>query len=551
MSAPPTDSELIEELGRRLPRRLASAVELRWADAVSKLQGAESKAREIEARLRWAEMKVQLLEEKLRLRRIEKYGPGSEKLNAQQLELLELEPGVSAAEVEAEGGRPPLPPPGGGAAAEINPQRPPAGRPSLPAHLERRVGTITCVAGAETCAGCGGATAVIGHDVSERLEVKPAEYFVAVTRREKRACPRCPQRGVAMAPLPLAIIAKGLASDAVVIDVVMRKYVDHLPLYRQSTGLKREAGVDIGRATLDGWVMRVGELLEPVARAMADQIRAGAYIQADETPVGVQTHAGRGKNHQAYLWQYGEPGGQVVFDFRMGRSRAGPARFLRDFAGLLQTDGYAAYAGVGGAGMVHAGCLAHARRKFFEAVKVNPGEALALLAVAGFDAVFAVDAAARRAGLGVAERHQLRQREVPALLAALRDTVERARRAALPASLLGKAAGYALAQWPKLTRFLDHPALELSNNLAENSMRPLALGRKNWIHLGSERAAPRVAAIVSVIESCRRLRLPTRDYLAAILPGLADQPHAALPKLTPAAWAASRRPSQAPPPGMD
>jgi transposase len=146
----------------------------------------------------------------------------------------------------------------------------------------------------------------------------------------------------------------------------------------------------------------------------------------------------------------------------MGRSRAGPAQFLRGFAGWLQTDGYAAYEGIGAAGMVHAGCLAHARRKFFEAVKVNPDDALAAAVVVAFDAVFAVDAGARRAGLDLAARHQRRQQEMPARLAALRALIERTRAAALPASLLGRAAGYALAQWPKLTRFLDHPELELS-----------------------------------------------------------------------------------------
>lgn len=154
----------------------------------------------------------------------------------------------------------------------------------------------------------------------------------------------------------------------------MAKYCDHLPLYRQSVMLQRESGVEISRATLDGWVMQVGESLQPLVAAMGRRLLEGDYLQADETPVPVQMHDGRGQNDQAYLWQYGRPGGEAVFDFQMGRRRDGPRRFLGGFAGILQTDGYAAYGGVVGAGLVHAACWAHARRKFFEAVKLSPDD---------------------------------------------------------------------------------------------------------------------------------------------------------------------------------
>src|SRR5208283_3966387 len=155
--------------------------------------------------------------------------------------------------------------------------------------------------------------------VSEQLDVEPAKYFVVVTKREKRACKHCEEGGVAAAPVPERIVEKGLVSDRVVIDTVVAKYSDHLPLYRQSAILEREAGVEIGRATMDGWVMRVGELLIPIAETMGRELLGGSYIQADETTVDVQMHDGRGQNHQAYLWQYGRPGGGVVFDFRLGR----------------------------------------------------------------------------------------------------------------------------------------------------------------------------------------------------------------------------------------
>src|SRR5258708_6825225 len=201
---------------------------------------------------------------------------------------------------------------------------------------------IACTAGQCICGKCGKETSVIGYESAEQLDVEPAKYFVRVTKREKRACKGCEEEGVHSAPLPARIIDKGLASDRLIIDTVVSKYADHCPLYRQSAILSRETGIDLSRATLDGWVMRVGELLRPISGAMAQELLAGNYIQADETPVGVQPESVRGKNHQAYLWQYSRPSGVVVFDFRMGREREGLRRFLGNFEGVLQSDGYAA-----------------------------------------------------------------------------------------------------------------------------------------------------------------------------------------------------------------
>ena len=180
------------------------------------------------------------------------------------------------------------------------------------------------------------------------MDVEPAKYFVVVTKREKRACKSCEERGVLAAPLPPRIIEKSLVSDRVVVDTVVSKYADHCPLYRQSVMLERDSGVELSRQTLDGWVMRVGELLVPLAEALRQELLRGGYLQADETPVGVQMHDGKGSNHLAYLWQYGQPHGAVVFDFRMGRGREGPKHFLGNFDGLLQSDGYAVYDSVGG-----------------------------------------------------------------------------------------------------------------------------------------------------------------------------------------------------------
>jgi transposase len=388
------------------------------------------------------------------------------------------------------------------------------------------------------CKGCGKETVVIGYEESSQLDVEPAKYFVLVTKREKRACRSCEELGVVSAPLPPRIIEKCLASDRIVIDTVVSKYCNHTPLHRQSVILERDIGLEVSRATLDGWVLKVGELLTPLVAAMRRELIGGSYIQADETPVDVQMHAGRGKNHQAYLWQYGRPGGSVVFDFRLGRGRDGPRQFLGQFEGILQTDGYTAYDQIGGTRMVHAACWAHARRQFFEAVQLNPRDPVATPIVARMDELFAVDAEARRKALSVTARHVRRQERGRPLLDEIRGRIEAAQSSALPASALSKACQYTLTLWRKLTRFLEYPELELSNNLAENSMRPVALGRKNWIHIGSPQAGPKVAAILSVVESCRRLQVPVRDYFSTVLPGLADLPIRCLPDLTPAVWVA-------------
>ncbi|MGA8669563.1 MAG: IS66 family transposase [Terracidiphilus sp.] len=500
------------------------------AEAIAQLEKQlEFKSRELE----YAQLKIQVLEERLRLQRISKYGPGSEKLSNLQLELLEQEPGVSSQEVAAESEREAPPPVG-----EEKKKRNHPGRQTLPAGLPRVERVIACTPEQCVCGNCGAETTVIGYEVSEVLDVEPARYFVQVTKREKRVCKSCPEQGVAAAPLPARIIDKSLVSDGVIIDTVVNKYCDHSPLYRQSVALLRDAGIDISRATMCGWVMTIGEMLMPVTDAMRRQLLAGTYIQADETPVDVQTHDGSGTNHQAYLWQYGTPGGMAVFDFRMSRKREGPLNFLGNFEGLLQTDAYAAYDRVGGPTMVHAGCWSHARRYFINAIKLNKQDAASIRAVELMDKLFSIDAQAREEKMDHAARDVLRRQHAPPLLDQIRNHILAMSKTVLPKTAAGQACSYTLAIWKRLTRFLDYPELEFGTNLAENSMRPIAVGRSNWIHIGSEQAGPRVAAILSVVESCRRLKIPVRNYLADILPGLANAPLQRIADITPAAWAA-------------
>jgi transposase len=360
--------------------------------------------------------------------------PGSEKLSNLQLELLDLEPGVSNAEVAAESEREALP-----CSDEKKKRRKHPGRQTLPADLPRVEKIVACTPKQCKCGNCGADTTVIGYEVSEVLDVKPIEYFVEVPKREKRACKQCEEQGVATAPLPVRIIEKSLVSDGIIIDTVVRKYADHNPLYRQSVILLRDAGIEIGRATQCGWVMAVGEMLMPIIGAVRREILAGSYIQADETPVDVQMHDGRGKNHQAYLWQYGTPAAGTVFDFRMGRGREGPARFLDKFEGILQTDEYVAYdRGVGGTMMVHAACWSHARRQFIDAIKLNILDAASIGIVELMDKLFAIDARARDEKMDHAARHALRQQEVPSLLDKIREQILAMSRDVLPKSAAGR-----------------------------------------------------------------------------------------------------------------
>jgi transposase len=221
----------------------------------------------------------------------------------------------------------------------------------------------------------------------------------------------------------------------------------------------------------------VGELLRPVSRTMAEELLGGAYLQADETPVGVQMHDGRGQNHQAYLWQYSRPGGAVIFDFQLSRSREGPKQFLGRFNGILQTDGYSGYDRVGGPKLIHAGCWAHARRYFFQALEAHRDDRAAAALVATIDVLFSIDAQAREQHLSLTERDQLRQQKARPILESIKNQIQAARSQTLPKSALAKACNYTLTLWHRLTRFLDHPILELSTNAAENAIRPVALGR--------------------------------------------------------------------------
>ncbi|MEO7142370.1 MAG: IS66 family transposase [Bryobacteraceae bacterium] len=263
----------------------------------------------------------------------------------------------------------------------------------------------------------------------------------------------------------------------------------------------------------------------------------GAFFQPlgphrESITVPVQMNDKRGADHQAYLWQYGKPGGETVFESCLGRGREGSQKFLGQWEGILQTDGYQAYDNIGGPKMLHVGCWAHDRRKFVDAVKLNPQDAAAIAMVTRMDALFLVDREARQKQLSAEARLALRREHAESWAEEIRKECVALSKTALPKSALGQAVTYTLNQWTKLRRCFEHADVELSNNLAENSMRPVALGRKNWLHVGSAQAGPKVAAIVSVVESCR-LGVPVKQYLADVLPGLNRRKLSQVAQLTP------------------
>jgi transposase len=310
-------------------------------------------------------------------------------------------------------------------------------------------------------------------------------------------------------------------------------------VYRQCAVLAEDFGIELSRKTVTEAVLAAGDLLRAVVRAQRLELLAGGYVQADETPVPCQTGEKTGRHHKAFMWEFSRPGGLVVFDFRMGRGREGPREFLQGFRGKLQSDGYDVYDKLG-EGIVYAGCLAHARRGFAEAAKLAPLDPLPAEMIARLAQLYAVEKEAREAGLGTAARLALRQAKSLAIMAQLKARLLEVRQQILPGGRLAQACEYALGQWSRLQEYLQDGLLEIDNNWCEGAMRPLALGRKNWLHIGSPEAGPKIAAIASIVETCRRLDINLRVYLGEVLPKLGQCPSNRVGELTPTAWKAAR-----------
>lgn len=482
---------------------------------------------------------IQLKDQEIRLLNIRFWGPKSEKLSPAQMTLMLEEVSLTEGEVGQEAQRPeperqnPLP-------RAKKPRRQHPGRDRLPEHLERREVVIPCGPEERGCAQCGAERPVIGYEMREELVCEPAKFWVRVIKREKRGSHCQEEQGVATAAAPGQILPKSKLSDEFIIEVLAQKYQQHLPVYRQCATLANDHGIDLSRQTLSNGLLAAGELLGAVVRAQAADLVAGSYLQADETPVPCQTREKSGRNHRAYIWEYGVPGGPVVFDFQMGRGREGPKNFLQGFRGKLQCDGYAAYDDLG-EGIVYVACLAHVRRGFMDAAKVAPQDPLPAEVIERIRQLYAVEKEARLAGMSPPERWALRQQKSVPIMAALKARLVEIRQAIPPGGKLAKACDYALGQWTRLEEYLKDGRVEADNNWCEGGLRPIAIGRKNWLHIGSEEAGPKVAAIASIVETCRRLDINLRAYLKDVLPRLGQWPSNRVAELTPTAWKAARK----------
>jgi len=414
-------------------------------------------------------------------------------------------------------------------------------RQVLPAQLPRR--EIRHEPHSTTCT-CGCALERIGQDVAEKLDYQPGTFSVERHIRGKWVCASC--ETLIQAPVPAHVINKGIPTTGLLAQVLVAKYADHLPLYRQQ-GIFERAGLAIARSTLAQWVGACGVQLQPLVDALKTELLTHTVLHADETPVAM-LEPGAGKTHRAYLWSYGtsayEATKAVVYDF--ADSRAG--RHAQEFFGLpgndswrgkLVCDDYAGYKALFAQGITEAGCLAHARRKFHD-LWANHKSQIAGQALELFGKLYDVEREVR--DLDPDERKRIRQRDAKPLADKLHEWLRLQRQKVPEGSATARAIDYSLARWAALTRYLDDGTLPADNNRIENQIRPIALGRNNWLFAGSLRAGRRAAAIMSLIQSARLNGHDPYAYLKDVLERLPTQPASRTSELLPHRWTATSAP---------
>jgi transposase len=415
-------------------------------------------------------------------------------------------------------------------------------REKLPAALPRR--EIRHEPENTTC-GCGTPMQRIGEDVAEKLDYQPGVFTVERHIRGKWVCKCCHQKGegrITQAPVAPHVIDKGLPTTGLLAQVLVAKYLDHLPLYRQEAIFER-AGHLIARSTLAQWVGECGVQLQPLVDALAAELLRQPVLHADETPVAM-LKPGHGKTHRAYLWSYCttafNPIKAVVFDF--ADSRGG--QHVRDFLGLpgtqdkpgwhgkLVTDDFSGYKACFELGVTEVGCMAHARRKFHE-LWANHGSQVGEQALKYFAALYDVEREVADADSQA--RLEARRRSRP-VADALHQWMRQQRQKIPDGSATARAIDYSLNRWVALTRFLDDGDLPIDNNWVENRIRPIALGRQNWLFAGSLRAGKRAAAVMSLIHSARLNGLDPYAYVRDVLERLPTQPASRIAELLPHRW---------------
>lgn len=409
--------------------------------------------------------------------------------------------------------------------ASTRPRKKPV-RQVLPSHLPRQVIVIEPdrdTAGLKR----------IGQEVTETLDYRPAKLVVLRRVRPKYVDAQDEDRGVIIAELPARPIDKGMAEPGLLAHVVIEKYVDHLPLYRQLQRFNRQ-GITLAGSTLGDWITASADLLFPLYEALSEEALQSGYIQADETPIQVQDRHKDRATHRGYYWVYHAPlVGLVVMDYQRGRSRDGPVAFLDGYLGALQSDGYAAYDGFDlRPGLTAYGCWAHARRYFHEALGSTPDRAAHSLEEVG--RLYDIERLLRERDASPEHRRRLRQEQATPVLSRFKAYLDA--NTGLPKSPWGKAVHYSLARWDKLCRYVEDGRIEIDNNLVENAIRPIALGRKNYLFAGSHEAAQRAAVIYSLLATCKKHAVNPQLWLSDVLSRIPTHPMRRVHELLPHYW---------------
>jgi transposase len=469
---------------------------------------------QLRARIEARDQRIRLLEEALRVLNANTYGPSRERLSAAagQTELFnEIEATLDI--VETVGVEPEL------KATPLREEPRTAGKPGrakLASHLPR-VEIRHELKGADLNCECGGVLTEIGADLSEQIDYVPAKIQVLRHVRVKYACRGCEQC-VNMAPLPEHILPKTNASPGLLAHLVISKYVDSLPLYRQEAMFERH-GVRLPRATQAAWMIGLTAPLQPLMNLLDERLRTAGYVRIDETRVQVLKSD---KAPTALHWMWVRAAGPkhrriILFDYNPSRGGEVAEALIEGCTGYLQSDGYQAYEGASqSAGLVHVGCFAHARRRFFEALKALPdaqrtGAAAAHEAVRRIDALYLIERQIK--SLSDDERTRIRTEEAVPQLKSLREWATKTQGETMPSGKLGEALGYLLTQWSKLIRYVDDPSLAIDNNLAENAIRPFALGRRNWLFADTVKGAKASATLYSLVSTARANDLEPYAYL--------------------------------------
>jgi transposase len=470
--------------------------------------------------LNWRQGKIDKLTAELSLHKRWRFGAKTEQWSVEQKRLFEetLDADIAAMEVELEQVAPP------------STEKRQAKRGPIPAHLPRT--DIHHEPDSTTCQ-CGCALKRIGEDIAEKLDYTPGLITVERHIRGKWVCGQC--ETLIQAPVPAQVIDKGLPTAGLLAHVVIAKYADHLPLYRQS-GIFERSGLAIPTSTLGQWVGQTGVALQPLVDALKDKLLHCRVRHADETPVAM-LDPGAGKTKRAYVWSYCSTVYDalqgVVYDFADSRAGVHARDFLGEWKGILVCDNYSGYKQLLTQGVIDAGCLAHSRRKFFD-LQANHQSQIAAAALPFYRQLYQIEK--RAAEMTAEERSRLRQTESRPIVESLQAWMVAQRQLVPNGSAIAKAIDYSVNRWEALTRFLDDGAIPIDNNWNENRIRPIAVGRANWLFAGSLRAGQRAAAIMSLIQSAKLNGHDPYAYLKDVLTRLPTQPASRIDELLPHVW---------------